>query len=483
MYLKIKIAVLLIMYSLAGAVHPYTFNEDILEKCGAKHPNDFVGRYVCNNNMQTELCLSRERIKLKNKFDEIAEVIEKNADKTLTGLYPLIQRINDDFIGNEKKLNAKVVDRDDKQSEYSDDVEKVITIWLDSKCSDNIYYPVNIREDAAKTASVMLAWMVNRNAKDNTSNVPLSGFTWRRSDHELAIAKYQDIAICRKNSLSKFKSSNSSIESELKSNNTYSVAKITLQIMLMYDSPLYGYSSKDFDSGNKTTTRRITIQERCDTSEQATSNEYKLLYNESGLLEIKSKLNFHADNHYSLIWQSADKLAEIRQLKEEKLRLEKQQREQDRLNKILGLILFAIIFLGYIYYKFSDSVKSLISKFAKKSEGIEPTQTNSHTESDSFSLPEMINEYEEMKKSQELKKSEELDNLGQSRPLHEGDKLLSKEDNERQQEFRAKYPFVTQDVPIELINKFIEECAWFEEKRGHFPDRDSQAAILASLVK
>ncbi len=41
----------------------FTFEEDVLAKCGAKHPNDFIGRFVCNRNIvkqnKLDLCLEK----------------------------------------------------------------------------------------------------------------------------------------------------------------------------------------------------------------------------------------------------------------------------------------------------------------------------------------------------------------------------------------------------------------------------------------
>lgn len=48
-------------------------------------------------------------------------------------------------------------------------------------------------------------------------------------------------------------------------------------------------------------------------------------------------------------------------------------------------------------------------------------------------------------------------------------------------DFRARYPFVMVDVPLELRENFINECSWLQDRIGKFPSESDQIAILKSL--
>ena len=49
--------------------------------------------------------------------------------------------------------------------------------------------------------------------------------------------------------------------------------------------------------------------------------------------------------------------------------------------------------------------------------------------------------------------------------------------------FKEEYAFININVPQSLRAMFIDECVWFKDKIGDYPDHANQISILKSLVK
>ena len=102
----------LILLACSSQTFSYTFNEDVLERCGQKHPNDFAGRVVCNNRMQTEICLEKEQGKVDEKIKEIENIIQPQSTISLETASTLINNLKD-IKGN--NFRSTVITRTDKE--------------------------------------------------------------------------------------------------------------------------------------------------------------------------------------------------------------------------------------------------------------------------------------------------------------------------------------------------------------------------------
>lgn len=153
----------------------FTFDEEILSKCEQKHPNDFIARTVCNNNLDSEKrnqaslsCMIRAWEAIESQRASIFDILNKNADAPA-------DKVITDF--GEFGYGGGTV-----KSARDDEERIVISHRLD--CDGNGRLIFNISLNKNHKLVQFRAWISID--QENWNN--LNGLSWDRSEHLEEIA-------------------------------------------------------------------------------------------------------------------------------------------------------------------------------------------------------------------------------------------------------------------------------------------------------
>jgi hypothetical protein len=173
-------------FSLTG----FTLDEDVLKACGAEHPNDFVGRFICNNRMDNDRRIKRELPSARACVKRAAEAIDvkrihdflnKNADETPESVVMSLKQ--------ELDFKASVGFSSEQGNASEKQKTKVIIFKNGGRCELDSHILFNINYDLEGRVWRLAAWQIFPEAKYYDSF--LSGFQWLRKDHlsDIEIAK------------------------------------------------------------------------------------------------------------------------------------------------------------------------------------------------------------------------------------------------------------------------------------------------------
>ena len=433
----------------------YTFNEDILEKCGLKHPNDFIGRIVCNNNLGILACIAKEEKKVNTKIDEIHESLNRNADLSLAELREkinLIKDVNGGYLKSELVSENKS-DVLDKRANTN-----VLITSVHSNCTSDKYYLVNVREDNEKKINSMRVWFQGKNEEDD-NNFSIRKYDWLRTLNENEIQKYRDIKSCLKESEIDFAKNKNTIEEITKNKDDLLFEKYIKSFEI--NQSKYSYEVLNNKYEETKIKRKIKIYPKCIASDKSLFQELEIITNEKNIeyIEIKEIKNL-IETKYLYIWKSKN-LKELEE-KANKENTASTKSENTVSNTTISknqgvyaysfalvvLILFLIFFLlVYFHKKIQEKVILIINRVIGK-------------EKYNF------NQQEEIK----------IQNVN----IDESNILKRMESDS---EFKERNNFIEIEIPINLREMFIEECNWFKQKKGNYPIKDEQIAILKSLTR
>ena len=348
----------------------YTLNEDVLERCGQKHPNDFAGRIVCNNRMQTEICLEKEEVRLDKKINEIIKILSDKPNINLDQASNQINKLKD---FKDYELQSSVINRSDKSKGNNGYELKVLVLTIYSKCASEQYYLVNILESENKITTALRVWKkFNGNQKEEKS-IELNRYDWNRSQEEIESLriikekKESDSAkedSCKKIILNIYKEENESLNKFFENKNNPSET-------IIYDRLISKFLLDDFSvSIIKDTEEKsnIRIWSKCDGIFPDIYVNYEFIYNNKKIDSIESA--FYIENQKRITnqkpfsWTSQDyKDREIAKTKREEEEIAKKISDDELTEKItknnerrlFSIFIFLVIFLpslGYAIYYF-----------------------------------------------------------------------------------------------------------------------------------
>jgi len=447
--LIIFLNILILLQPLTSAA--YTFNEDILQECGKKHPNDFIGRFVCNNRLETNICLSGEVDRIEKKVQKINNLIEDNDTAQLEDVFEKIKQLNvlsAPLLANTSKDNGK---------------DKVIVGIIKSTCSDRKYYLININENEEKIITNLRVWLVDKNKEDKSENNSelINEISWELSPYKLSyirnkIYRLEVIKKCKINAIEKYKLVNAELD-EFISNQKKLVAKDIIN-KLNKDYEIKIEENDDNPSVNLNK-KSIKISPSCPDKKEDLVLTYNLYHSNGYVNKVDGSILYTGKIKLEIarpfLWESEDlflqkKADEERLSSEKKEAIDKISREnKENVLKILLISLASLLLISIIFFTF----KRL---FLKKQ--------NPKTDELSNPLKRIF-----------LQSKEETNSHSTSTEKSEQDLVLINE-------FRSKHPFVKVDVPPQFFNQFLQECSWLEDKLGSPPDKVSQESILESII-
>jgi len=490
-----KIIFLLALTMLGGKVFAYTFDEEVLEKCGQKHPNDIAGRFVCNNRMQNDVCLKREERAINVKIDDLISIIRKKEISNLNDASDLINSLSDLSNG---KLKSKIIDRNDSAKGADGSPLRVLISIIRSECSDDQYYLINVFQNRDRILTGARVWIesakndANQNPKSQTRLVNLD---WDRSSYEIASIKDKieserirttKTDECKRETQKQYKNLNEMLVKAFPENKTPTEKETANVISKLFSDDNYSVDNVKENPN----TNSITILPKCDGIYPEISIIYQFDYSKGKIQTLEGSLFFNkiqqdATKH-NYLWKSKeikeDERIEIdrieAQKKKEELELKKKRDEatQDReafVNRVL-LILFISLGAALLWFLF---------EMKNKKKRLDESRSKNISIDDKL-IKNQIDSVRSQRASVNQDNDKKTDVVNKT-PLSSPQKatLYSGQEKSLIEDFRSKNPFVKIDVPPSLFNQFIQECKWLEEKTKIFPDKENQIAILKSLIK
>ena len=491
-----KILLLIVLTVIGVKSFAYTFNEEVLQECGQKHPNDIAGRIVCNNRMENEFCLKREEQKINSKVNDLISTIQKKDVSNLNDASDLINSLND--LKNHK-LKAEIIDRNDNAKGADGKALRILVSNIQSKCIGDKYYILSVYQNKDRILNAVRVWIGgtshNTNDENAKKDIRLEDLDWDRSKYEIETirAKIENESIknarteeCKKNTKKQYKNLNEILVKAF-TDKTPTEKETVIAISKLLPDDDYSVDSVK----EKANTNSITILPKCDGIFPEISITYQFEYTKGKIQTLESALLFGLDKQDAtkpnFLWKSKEIKENERiendrieaQKKKEEAELKKKQDEdkQNRetfINRVL-MSLFICIGAALIWLLYERQKKK---KIIEKHNSKNGSNTDLLKERQFASIGRehaSVNQSDDKKTSVAIKKT----------PLSSPQKAIIYPDHDKvlMDDFRSKNPFVKIDVPPLLFNQFIQECNWLEEKTKIFPDKENQIAILKSLIK
>ena len=316
-----KILILLVLTVLCGKTFAYTFDEEVLEKCGQKHPNDIAGRIVCNNRLQNEVCLKREEREINIKIDDLISTIRKKEISNLNDASDLINTLSDLSNG---KLKSKIIDRNDNTKGVDGNPLRVLISSIESKCSNDQYYLINVFQNKDRILTGARVWIestkndANQNTKKETRLVNLD---WDRSSYEIENIKNKieserirttKTDECKKETQKQYKNLNEMLVKAFSENKTPTEKETVNAISKLFSDDNYSVDTVKENAN----TNSITILPKCDGIFPEISIIYQFDYSKGKIQTLESSLVFNqiqqdATKHNYLWKMQIEKLIEL----------------------------------------------------------------------------------------------------------------------------------------------------------------------------
>jgi hypothetical protein len=492
-----KILILLALTVLGGQSFSYTFDEEVLERCGQKHPNDIAGRIICNNRVQKELCLKREEREINARVEDLISTIQKKEISNLNDASELINTLSD--LKNQK-LTAKIIDRSDNAKGTDGKVLRVLISSIQSKCTGDQYYLLNLYQNKDRILTGARVWI--RSASNNTNDenakkeVRFVNLDWDRSIYEIENIKekIENERIkkirtdeCKKNTQRQYKNLNEILVKAFPDNKTPAEKETISTISKIFSDDDYSVDSVKENAD----TNSITILPKCDGIFPEISITYQFDYTKGKIQTLQSALLFGLEKQDATkpnyLWKSKgfkenerienDRIEAQRKKEEAELKKKQDEDNQNRETFISRVLMSLFICIGAALIWF-------LYERQKKKKILEEHHSKNSSNADLLNERQFVSirrEHASVNQSDDKKTSVTI----KQTPLSLPQKATTYSDDDKvlMEDFRSKNPFVKIDVPPSLFNQFIQECNWLEEKTKIFPDKENQVEILKSLIK
>ena len=422
----------------------FTFDYEILSTCEKRHPNDFIARTVCNNNLEKEkkitVCAAKELKSIESKFDEIHALLEVS--------YPTNIRDLEQLLLKHTKLSSSVI------GSKNDPERKVIVFHIPTSCNVGYDLLVNIYERKADgVAFAMSVWRKDDPKNENSTSYRVSSYEWDHKYSAYLKSLLFDLI------LNATEAENSAKLKKIEVEKLKKIAEIFSSSVDIDAAKFKTDTSTIFNNfidvvNQKSLIFEATKSKLSNDSVQIVSTSFpELKYNFSHKIEGNQiNLILMADKARSPLYaRSIDGPAPPLPPKLAPPIAD----EKSYLFHIITLLI--LVFIGVIFI-FS---KKIIAKFTFKKEKAENIISSTTTNATS---PSNL--------------SQSSSNPGVNLHNFPTDFLSQK----ALEEFSSKYPFVKVSVDPSLRMQFIEECTWLEKKIGNFPSEKEQLEILNSLT-
>lgn len=232
----------------------FTFDESVLGECGKEHPNDFIGRFVCNGRVEGErkekksrlegerkereslTCVYREVDALtpyrKNKFTRF---LNENANEDSTTLIDRLKTIG---------YSAQLINRSDDLGKAPQYQRKVITFSDKINCETKAKVLFNLFIEMDKPDK-LLAW--THYPEPFTYGGRISELTWSRAEHREEIdaaIKLKAQKMAKQQEVLKLQNEEKSKQQEIERKNAEEAKQLAtrrnqeLAVFLIYVPPL-----------------------------------------------------------------------------------------------------------------------------------------------------------------------------------------------------------------------------------------------------
>lgn len=452
--MRMRLLLLLFLYPLLCG---FTFDYDVLTQCEKKHPNDFIARVVCNNNVAEEKkateqeakqqqCEFSQRAVVERKLVEIGALLDIRSPIESTKAKQLI----DDY------LNLK---NDGAELRTKEGNKKILVFNVKYSCDSGKYILANLHFNNNEVAEYLAIWSKHIKTKEATR---LNEFEWgnslikKRYEKCLSnieyVTSYEDCSYVYQMDIAKAKVLLGDLrrlafdrKNQIDPNST-SIQKEYFYLIESYAKYLKkSIISYDVEKSESSENLELIFKSKVARNSYISDGFRVSFILKNNSIRIADNLN-DIDN------PSIVDLLFLSNTSEKSENPKKEDSKNYSESQYSILLLGFLLFIGVVFYL----IKFLTRKTSTKETPSLLTEINSHVELKS------------------------LDKNKETRIIFSKEEYS---DSRATEDFRAKNPFVMIEVPPSMRNAFIKECIWLENKIGNFPSEEEQKNILQSLMK